>query len=212
MARMASTFSTTTSASWWIAWKKQLVLVCVDGILEDTVLPQVGPLPPEIHGKFLKFGSALEPGTLLDETEAGMLIDELDYLFLADCFFGYHLNRVHVHHRGRNDHGHRGDGDVGQHGEDVRTVVAGNSYWIQDDCINGPFLDLSGIGSAAHHDRVDMSDPEYLVDLMDYPAQARSITRNHPDKLPPDCVLEITRRIEGETRPVRAPPLPARVP
>ena len=154
----------------------------------------------------------LDRRTLLYQPHPRVVLNEFNDPLAGHLFFRRDLDRVHVHHRRRDDHRHRGDGDVGEYGQDVRAVVAGNGDGIKDDRIDRAFLDLSGVRPPPYHNRVHMGNAVFLVNCMDDPARAGGVAGNDPDKLPADCILVITGGVEREAGQPRGPLRPARSP
>jgi hypothetical protein len=72
----------------------ELFSLCIDRVLEDAVLVQVGPGTVEVHGEFLELSGALYTGTLLDKPEPRMLVDELDHPLAGDVLFCRDLDRL----------------------------------------------------------------------------------------------------------------------
>jgi len=68
--------------------------------------------------------------------------DELDNLARGSNLFfrGDSGSRACASHRGRDDHRHRRDRYVGEHGLDIGTVVARDSYRVKDHGIDVPFV------------------------------------------------------------------------
>src|SRR5208283_5517045 len=176
----------------------ELVFIRIDRLLEDAVLVEISPLAAEVLGKFLKFSGTLDRRGLFDEAHTGMVPDKLDHSFAVHVFFCRDPDRVHMHHRRRDDHGHGRDGNMREHGLDIGAVVAGDGHRVKDHRIDWPFLDLAGVGSPADHDRMDVGDTELLVNLVDNPAKAGGVAGDDPDKLPADCIGKVTGRVEGE--------------
>src|SRR5512138_3194514 len=169
----------------------ELVLVCIDRVLEDTVLPQVGAGPAEVHCEFFEFGSALDPCGLFDKPEPRVPVYQFNNLFLGNHVLCAHLDRMHVHHCRRDYHCHRGDGYVREDGEDIRAMMTRYRYRIENNRIDRALLDLARVCPAPDHDGMDMSDAKRLVDLVDDPAEPGRIAGNNPYELPSDSIFVV---------------------
>src|SRR5208337_4429059 len=145
----------------------EFVVLCIDGILENAVLVEIGTWPPEIHSEFLELGGAPDTGSLLDQAKTGVIVDKPDDPVTVHSLLCRDPDCVHMHHRCRDDHCHGCNRDMRQYTQYVGAVVAGNAYRIKDYGVNGAFLDLARIGSPSHHHCVDMGNPEFPVDLVD---------------------------------------------
>src|SRR5208337_385887 len=145
----------------------EFVVLCIDGILENAVLVEIGTWPPEIHREFLELGGAPDTGSLLDQAKTGVIVDKPDDPVTVHSLLCRDPDRVHMHHRCRNDHCHGDYRDMRQHAQDIRSMMAGNADRIEDYRVNGAFFNFARIGSPSDHDCVDMGNTKLPVDLVD---------------------------------------------